>query len=92
MVHAPSVPEHVPGVSGYERVGDEYRLMLEKDATPQAVLRALLEQGVAVESFGLATLPLEDIFVKVVRDGLGLDGGQSGPPTVDEPVLAGGAR
>ena len=42
--------------------------------------------------FAIAVLPLEDIFVKVVREGLGLDHGQSGPPTVDEPVLAGGAR
>jgi hypothetical protein len=42
-----------------------------------------------VESFSLASLPLEDIFVKVVREGLGLDHGQSGPPT-EEPLAAAG--
>ncbi len=52
------------------------------------MLRALLDRGVEVESFAVASLPLEDIFVRVVREGLGLDRGQSGPPTVDEPVLA----
>ena len=31
-------------------------------------------------------MPLEDIFIKVVREGLGLDQGQSGPPTADEPA------
>jgi len=36
--------------------------------------------------------PLEDIFVRVVEAGLGLDQGRSGPPTVDELQVAGGAR
>jgi hypothetical protein len=56
------------------------------------VLRALLDGGLEIESFDHATLPLEDIFVKVVREGLGLDHGASGPPTVDVPAAAGGAR
>jgi hypothetical protein len=34
-------------------------------------------------------MPLEDIFIKVVREGLGLDQGQSGPPHRGR---AGGAR
>jgi len=53
---------------------------------------AMIDRGVAIESFALATLPLEDIFVKVVREGLGLDAGESGPPTVDQVAVAGGAR
>ena len=36
--------------------------------------------------------PLEDIFVRVVEAGVGLDQGKSGPPTVDEPITLGGAR
>jgi len=40
----------------------------------------------------VASMPLEDIFVKVVREGLGLDRGQSGPPTVDEPVAVAAPR
>jgi len=52
----------------------------------------MLDRNVAIESFALATLPLEDIFVKVVREGVGLDHGSSRAPAVAEPVTAGGAR
>ena len=64
--------------------------MLEPGAGPQDVLRELVAAGVPVVSFAVASLPLEDVFVKVVREGLGLDHGLSGPP---EPEPArGGAR
>ena len=79
----------VPGVKSIVASNGEATLLLEGSATPQTVLRTLLDRGIEVESFALASLPLEDIFVKVVREGLGLDHGQSGPP-VDEPALVGG--
>ncbi len=77
----------VPGVRSIVATNGEATLTLERSTTPQSVLRELLDRGVEVESFSLANLPLEDIFVKVVREGLGLDHGQSGPPT-PEPVAA----
>jgi ABC-type uncharacterized transport system ATPase subunit len=83
--------EGLPGVHAVKPVDGQVVLALEPDATPDGVLRALLERGVRIESFSLATLPLEDIFVKVVREGIGLDHGASGPPTVDE-AMAGGVR
>ncbi len=89
VVRGAGVPEHLPGVRRVESFNGDVKLTLELDTTPQAVLRALLDHGVLIESFSVAWLPLEDIFIKVVRDGLGLDRGQSGPPTVDEPALAG---
>jgi hypothetical protein len=46
-----------------------------------------MEQGVDIEAFSHSAMPLEDIFIKVVREGLGLDHGKSGPPTADEPAL-----
>jgi hypothetical protein len=55
------------------------------------VLRELVAREVFVESFAAAFLPLEDVFVKVVREGLGLDHGESGPPIAEEPAK-GGAR
>jgi len=79
----PGVKSTTPGNNG------DVTLLLESDATPHAVLRELLDRGVEVDSFALASLPLEDIFVKVVREGLGLDQGQSGSPE-PEPALAGG--
>jgi ABC-2 type transport system ATP-binding protein len=81
--------ESVPGVKSIVATDGEATLTLESAATPQSVLRALLDRGVDVEAFSLATLPLEDIFVKVVREGLGLDHGQSGPPAAE--ATAGGA-
>jgi ABC-2 type transport system ATP-binding protein len=93
MVRTASRIDRVEGVRGTpEVVNGEAKLTLEGSATPQTVLRSLLDQGVVVESFAVANLPLEDIFVKVVREGLGLDHGRSGPP-VDEPAeLSGAAR
>ena len=72
--------EPMPGVKAIAAANGEATLTLESSTTPQAVLRTLLDRGVDVEAFSLASLPLEDIFVKVVREGLGLDHGQSGPP------------
>ena len=80
-----------PGVRQVDRADCDWKLLLEPDATPQSVLRELVARDIAIESFAVATLPLEDVFVKVVREGLGLDHGQSGPPTLDEPAR-GGAR
>ena len=91
MLRSDRAPEGVPGVHGVEPVNGEWKLLLEPDATPQAVLRELVERGVTVESFAVAALPLEDVFVKVVREGLGLDHGESGPLAAAEPAR-GGAR
>ncbi|HYM80207.1 MAG TPA: ATP-binding cassette domain-containing protein [Candidatus Limnocylindria bacterium] len=86
VVRTESPIADIPGVKSIAAVNGVHKLTLEPDATPQAVLRALLARDVAIESFALASLPLEDIFVKVVREGLGLDHGLSGPPTLDEPA------
>ncbi len=91
VVEAAGVPDGLPGVRARQVLNGAVKLTLEPHATPQGVLLALLQRGVAVEAFSHATLPLEDIFVKVVREGLGLDHGLSGPPTVDQPA-PGGAR
>jgi ABC-2 type transport system ATP-binding protein len=89
LVHADRAPAGVRGVQAVEPLNGGWKLRLESGVTAQGVLRELVEQGITLESFSLATLPLEDVFVKVVREGLGLDRGQSGPPTLDEPVARG---
>ncbi len=91
LVNAPAPPPALPGVARAEAVNGATKLVLERDATPAAVLRALLDAGVAVESYTPVEPPLEDIFVHVVTSGLGLDRGVSGPPTVDQAVAIGGA-
>jgi len=79
----------VAGVKSIERLDGDLKLTLEAEATPRGVLRALLEQNVEMEAFALATLPLEELFIKVVREGLGLDHGHSADA---EPAAAGGGR
>jgi len=91
MVRTASTIDRIEGVRSVEVVNGEAKLTLEGAATPQAVLRGLLDRRVVVESFAVANLPLEDIFVKVLQEGLGLDHGESGPP-VDEPEMSGAAR
>src|SRR5688572_25648852 len=56
--------EGLPGVKSIESSDGDHKLTLEAHATAEAVLRALMDRGVRIESFALATLPLEDIFVK----------------------------
>ena len=91
-VRAQGLPEHIAGVQAIAALNGEHELTLAPDTQATAVLRSLLDRGVEVESFTRAALPLEDIFVRVVQEGIGLDGGQSGPPTVDQPVGSGVAR
>jgi ABC-2 type transport system ATP-binding protein len=90
MVRTDRALDRVPGVKSIATVNGDTTLTLDREATPQTVLRALLDMGVEMESFALASLPLEDIFVKVVREGLGLDRGESGPVPAEEPVGAAG--
>ena len=92
--HAITVRTHgdlqgVPGVQSVETFNGAHKLVLETQATPTMVLRALLDRGVEVESFALAELPLEDVFVKVVREELGVDANAAQPEALAAP---GGAR
>jgi ABC-2 type transport system ATP-binding protein len=77
IVRGDGIPESLPGVTSIAHAGGEATITLEPAAAPNAVLSALLERGATIESFQRATLPLEDVFIKVVREGLGLDHGVS---------------
>lgn len=58
----------VPGVVRMERHDDTFTLTLE-GITPQELLRTLVERNIPVETFEVATAPLEEIFITVVREG-----------------------
>ncbi len=59
--------DQLPGVAKVERRDDTLTLTLE-GITPQDLLRALVEKKIPVEAFEVATAPLEDIFIAVVKE------------------------
>jgi len=58
----------IPGVREVKPTGTALLLELD-DTTPQAVLAELVRRGVDVQSFEVASVPLNDIFVQVVGQG-----------------------
>jgi len=61
-----------PNLAGVERVEPRnqrhgYELVLRPDASPQAILRQLVDADVAVRRFEVAIAPLEQIFISVVE-------------------------
>jgi ABC-2 type transport system ATP-binding protein len=66
LVTSDPIPE-LPGVARVERRDDTLTLTLE-GITAQDLLKELVERGISVESFEVATAPLEDIFISVVKE------------------------
>jgi ABC-2 type transport system ATP-binding protein len=91
-LHTDGTPRRVDGVKSLVQDNGHWKLALERGQMPSTVLRRLVEQGLEVRAFVPLVPPLEDIFVHVVNTGVGLDKGQSGPPTIDEPLALGGER
>ena len=68
-VRVDHLPPDLPGVVEVRSDDGAFHLELAEEATPQDVLRALLDLGVTVEAFEVSPVPLEDIFVSVVSGG-----------------------
>jgi ABC-2 type transport system ATP-binding protein len=62
-----AVLEPLPGVARTEQHDGTYTLTLE-GITPQELLRALVERDIPVEAFEVASVPLEEIFIAVVKE------------------------
>jgi ABC-2 type transport system ATP-binding protein len=67
VVECDTLPEGLPGVQRVEAHNHHFELVLEQNASAQPVLRALVDCGVAVRRFEIATAPLEEIFISVVE-------------------------
>ena len=92
LVTGGRLPSSIPGVLRQEPHNGATKLVLEREARAHTVLRSLLDAGVSVDSYTPAEPPLEDIFVQVVTQGMGLDQGKSGAPTIDQLAGVGGAK
>ncbi len=67
-LRTPAHLEALPGVVRMEQRDGVFTLTLE-GTTPQELLRTLVERDIPVESFEVATVPLEEIFIAVVKEG-----------------------
>ena len=59
----------LPGVLEVRPHNNAMHLTLAESTTPQDVMRALAERGIPVEKFEVAVPSLDEIFIKVVREG-----------------------
>ncbi|MFB0546384.1 MAG: DUF4162 domain-containing protein, partial [Anaerolineae bacterium] len=66
-LRTPATLDVLPGVTRVERLDDTFTLTLE-GITPQELLRTLVERNIPVEAFEVATVPLEEIFIAVVKE------------------------
>lgn len=62
-----ALPEGLPSVASIERANSHLRVSLTPGATPQQLLRELVERDVMLEGYEIAMPTLDEIFIKVVQ-------------------------
>jgi ABC-2 type transport system ATP-binding protein len=60
--------DSLPGVATVTRHGTDLSFTLADGVTPQELLRILVERNVPVDLFEVASVPLEEIFITVVKE------------------------
>ncbi len=63
------LPASLPGVQSIEEEGLYYRLTPSDGFSPHAILQQLIDQKISLNSFEIATPTLDEIFIKVVKEG-----------------------
>ncbi|MFC2031061.1 ABC transporter ATP-binding protein, partial [Chloroflexota bacterium] len=69
LLECDALPDRLSGVAQVVQANQHshtYQLILDDEASPQALLRQLVEQDVDIKRFEVATPPLEQIFIRVV--------------------------
>ena len=67
IVESTSLPDGLPGVDKVNDYGHYRELVMSEGTESKTVFQALAEAGVDVQRFEVAGLPLEDIFIRVVK-------------------------
>jgi ABC-2 type transport system ATP-binding protein len=57
-----------PEVASVREVGEEFEVLLNPGANPQALLKRLVDSGVVISKFELVEPSLHDIFIQKVRE------------------------
>jgi ABC-2 type transport system ATP-binding protein len=68
LVRSPAPLDSLAGARRIEHRERDHLIVLEDDASPQDILRQLVEREIPVERFEVATPPLEEIFIQVVEE------------------------
>lgn len=68
LLECSPIPGEIPVIDHIAADGKMQKVYPKAGASHTAVLQALLDRGVQIERFQKATTPLEDIFIKVVKD------------------------
>ena len=68
QVRTPDALPTLPGVEKIERHNSTYHLALAPHTNTQDVLHALVERGVVIEQFEIASPSLDEIFIRVVTE------------------------
>ncbi|MEX2598893.1 MAG: DUF4162 domain-containing protein, partial [Dehalococcoidia bacterium] len=61
-------PEGLAGVTDIHQEGEAYSMRMLPGATPESVLRELLDKGARIERFEVATPSLEEVFLRTVAE------------------------
>ena len=67
------LPEQLNGVSRIEKLNDAYRLTPQAGISAHDLLNELVAQGIELNSFEVAVPTLDEIFIRVVKEGNGND-------------------
>jgi ABC-2 type transport system ATP-binding protein len=68
ILECEQLPETLEGVQRVDERNHTYELILEPEASAQDVLHQLVDSGIPVSRFEVATPPLEEIFISVVEE------------------------
>jgi ABC-2 type transport system ATP-binding protein len=68
VVRTPGTLPTLPGVEKIEQHNSAYQLTLTPGVNTQDLLRTLIEKGIPVEQFEIATPSLDEIFIRVVTE------------------------
>ena len=63
-----NLPETIEGVREIRKMNGRFRLVLDESAQPNRILKNLINAGVELTEFEIAVPPLNEIFIKVVKD------------------------
>jgi len=63
-----NLPETIEGVREIRKMNGRFRFVLDETAQPNQILKNLINSGVELVEFEIAVPPLNEIFIKVVKD------------------------